>query len=646
MCTSPHRLRKSAHEHSCGFELLEVIGTLGLMTSPGAPAPEAREGHQVAEEEALPKANPASNSFRSWYLVALLTAWGIAVSVYGITKVDPGNSDALGLISAMPPEYFAGMAVLICAFVYVLSREQLNRAVLTFQIIAITVLLFGVAPAVEDIARLPTTWVHVGFIDYIQRTGDLRENFDARFAWPGFFTAVALLNQFADRDFQPIVYEWTPVVSSVLYLLPVWLIARGAGAPIRAAWLATLLFTLTNWVGQDYFSPQGLNYLFALSFIAVMLNVFAKKSDLFAESVTNRLGPRLRAFVKKFRPGIPTIAEVSARDRVLLLLMLAVIFLASITSHQLTPFFLIVITVALILLNRLSLRVLPAFMLLTVFMWITYAATSFWSGSTDSIFGDVGKVGGVVSENVSSRVTGDPDHLPVIHGRLALTLFVWGLAFVGVLRRLRKGYIDLICLAGFIAPFSVLGGQAYGGEAMLRVYLFALPFSIALAAQAFVADDEAWKKKRTFVVALVAVLLMPAFFITRHGNEAFEHFNKAEFELVNRTYTSAPPGSVIATLNSLVPTRGKDIEDYHFDSVAEDGPPADQVKALDDVVKAAEGQHVFFVVTRAQREYASLTHGQADDWADRYIDNLIASGRYRLFMENSDGKVLVPVGQQ
>ena len=65
--------------------------------------------------------------------------------------------------------------------------------------------------------------------------------------------------------------RWAPLVFELLYLPPVLVIARFSGAGVRAGWLGVLLFYATNWIDQDYFSPQALNYLFYLVILATVL---------------------------------------------------------------------------------------------------------------------------------------------------------------------------------------------------------------------------------------------------------------------------------------------------------------------------------------------------------------------------------------
>ena len=594
----------------------------------------------------------------------LVTIGGAALCVWASFDVDPLDSGVLGLIQALPINYFVGIGMILVAFVFTLRRQKLNRPLLALQMLVLILALYGLTSLREDVARLPTGWVHAGFIQYIQENDMVLDNYDARFVWPGFFALGAMMNELAGLDTSNLFLAWAPLVSNLLYAVPVWLIIRAAGAPIRAAWLGTALFFLLNWVGQDYYSPQGLNMLFALCFFAVLMRVFFSQSKLvptWIENIAHRVGnwalvaktlsganrrfPKTMAKLKVLEPGVPTRLAISGQQKAMLVGAMVILFAASVVSHQLTPFFLIIATFLLVLLDRLQIRVFPVLMFVGVLVWISYAAAPFWQGNLDQLFGDVGNVGSTLSQNVENRVTGDPDHLPVIWGRLALAASLWLLAAVGVVRRMRHGRLDVLCIVGFIAPFAILGGQAYGGEAVLRVYLYGLPFAAALAAMALAPALDGWNKKTTALVLVVLLGLTPTFFITRYGNEAFENFSAEEFELVEATYAMADDGSTLVSANSLLPWRGERIDRLRYLAIADSEIPDDVVTSIRETMLENADQESFFIASRAQDEYASISQGQIPRYTEEIAADLVASGDFKVAFRNSQGEVVVPVDQ-
>ena len=72
-------------------------------------------------------------------------------------------------------------------------------------------------------------------------------------------------------------------------------------------------------------------------------------------------------------------------------------------------------------------------------------------------------------------VDANPEHAFISKMRLIMTLFIWGLAFVGGVFRLRRGYRDASYVLLAVVPFPLLLVQTYGGEMLLRIYFFTLP---------------------------------------------------------------------------------------------------------------------------------------------------------------------------
>ena len=231
----------------------------------------------------------------------------------------------------------------------------------------------------------------------------------------------------------------------------------------RVPYVAAAIFLFANWVGQDYYSPQATAYLLALAYMVVLLRYFREPPVAVEGGGLRRRWRRLIAFA----PDEPPHHAVNPRSRAVLLALMLAMFTAIVVSHQLTPAILIVSTVAIVLVRRTSLRTLPWVLLAIFFTWISFGAFSYWSGHLSELFGGIGQLGTSVNQNLGNRVSGNPSRIFVQHVRIALTLGVLGLAGVGVLRRLRAGRGDLTLILLTLAPFSVLGAQSYGGEALL-----------------------------------------------------------------------------------------------------------------------------------------------------------------------------------
>src|SRR5205807_1245003 len=144
----------------------------------------------------------------------------------------------------------------------------------------------------------------------------------------------------------------------------------------------------------------------------------------------------------------------------------------------------------------------------TMVAWISLGAIAFWSGHLNLIVGDVGHLGANVSTSLTGRIQGSPGRLDVLAIRIALAGTIAAIALVGAIRRRKLGYGDWSLLLLGFAPFPVLAVQSYGGEALLRAYLFALPFVALLAAMAFMPSSD---PKKVALPALCFCLVAAAF---------------------------------------------------------------------------------------------------------------------------------------
>src|SRR6185503_12815516 len=158
---------------------------------------------------------------------------------------------------------------------------------------------------------------HVGIIDHLVHYQEIERTIDAYFDWPGFFGLGALLVDTGDLASALPFAEWATVVVNLMYLAPLLLIFRGLGAERRTAWLAVWLFTVTNWIGQDYFSPQSFAYFLYLAIIALVLLHFGP-SDAARESLARFPRFGLAATVPLPRRAPPAMATGAAATLVVM----------------------------------------------------------------------------------------------------------------------------------------------------------------------------------------------------------------------------------------------------------------------------------------------------------------------------------------
>jgi hypothetical protein len=585
--------------------------------------------------------------------LGLLSLAAVVLFLVPLRSVDLRQLDGLGLVSVLPLTSMVAVGLLAVAFLGALALPRPYRLLLGGQIVLLVLCLHALPVALESMPRFPTAWVHVGFIEFINRTGMPAPGIDGRFSWPGFFALSAFLT--GGREWQDLawVIRLTPAVSNLLYLAPLALLFSNMCASWRAKWLAAGLFVVLNWVGQDYLSPQGFTFLLYLVFLAVLVTWFRPVGSA-GQSRFRLLRPVFAWLGGPFRgrrPGDLPRPLVGRREQAVLLTFLVALFAVIVASHQLTPFPAISACLGLVAVGRCSLRGLPTLMVVISVGWISFMAYGYWSGHLDEVLGGVGQVTSNVSSSVAGRAyESGPQHLQVLHARMGLALVVGLLAVVGAWRRWRRGFDDRIALVLLVAPGVALAMQSYGGEIALRVYMFALPAACLLAAYAVFPDFPVARLAPRHVVRLAAAifcipLFIGGFLLTRYGNEAFEYVRAGEVAALDHVYESTSGPVEIMWLSSQpanVPNASmvhgyRDMERVSY--VAAQAPrDATDVSALVDRLREA-GPGTYVLTTRSQEAELIEAEGYSRGWGDRFRAAMAGAQAVEVVVANDDAAV-------
>lgn len=588
------------------------------------------------------------------YLITPILLMVCAVLLWFISLgyIDLQQMNDLGLVSVLPVSAFVALGGLILSFCFTMRGILTPRRelILYANVITLIVMLYGLTSFLEDHPHIGVTWALAGFAESIARTGTFFTWLDARYSWPGFFSASALLTRVAGLSNPILLANWAALFLNLIYLPPLQLIFRTLTDDRRIIWLAVWLFYLLNWVGQDYFSPQGFNYFIELAILALLLGWFKGKELLPWDLLdglkwTQRLSRPLNWLRTRLdSPDTPDVAS-GRFQRTGLIALVIVLYIADASSHQLTPIAVLLSVGALVVLNRCSLRTLPILFGILMAAWISYMTTDYLQGNLVPQLAQLGDIGGSVGQNVTSSVHGSIQHQIVIYVRLAMSLIIWVLAFLGGLRRLQKGRIDLTCLVLMVAPFPILGMNSYGGEALLRIYFFALPFASFLAAALiFPALKTRTSNLTTVAIGMMSVALVGGFLFTRYGNERMDYYSDDEVTGVQYLYKIAPPGSRFVTPQDNFPGNNRDVEKYTIawnpDVFLRYGIPA----ILNDMTQVPSAP-TYLLITRSQKAYAELYYGADPGWGDRLQAALIADKRFRVVFSNRDALVMVLADQ-
>lgn len=579
--------------------------------------------------------------------VAALIMWFVAVR-----QADFLRMGALGLITVLHWPYFVGLGFVSIGLALELLRTPLRPHRLVVLIVVLIVFLFGTASAIEPVAGLGDSWLMAGFTHFIFRHGHVLLNFDARFSWPGGFALGAVLIAFTGQSNALGFIHWFPLVIELFYLAPLIAIAKFSGAGKRAGWLGITLFYATNWIYQDYYSPQALNYLFYLVVIATVLAIWQPARRPRVKAAGGLLRERLRQSGSLF-----TYSRISGRDAstnlngfttLILFGLLGVLCYASATSHQLTPFAIILALAACLLTRRLGWPELVLVSALFAVGWLSLGASNYWTGHLSAIFGGVGQLGSTYGANVSNRITGSGSHLLVVKARILLTIALYVLAGIGVLRRnTNSRALEMLSAA----PFVLLAVQSYGGEGLLRVVFFALPFTAMLAASAILPSRtgsvRSWLPNlrlgrfgRVALCVAVAVVVLGfslATTLVRGGNDAYEAFSRGELDAVNYAYNHSVPGQTIGMVAPFLPGGQRDVGSVQFYS-ADDGGYS---SVGDDQTALLQTHPAFIILSQSQEAWGEIVAGYPEGWENSVEIYLVNHG-YQIVAEWATATVLQP----
>ncbi len=176
----------------------------------------------------------------------------------------------LGLISVLPMGTIIPLFLLTASFCLTMWQKKKRVPVILLHILILIFMLYGITALIETVPRFDVVYRHAGYTEYIMRHGSVDPGLDAYFDWAGFFIFSAFLTKIAGYSTVLSYAAWSPFFLNLIYFFPLYIIFTSATTDKRIIWFATWFFYLTNWIGQDYFSPQGLNFFFYLVVIAIL----------------------------------------------------------------------------------------------------------------------------------------------------------------------------------------------------------------------------------------------------------------------------------------------------------------------------------------------------------------------------------------
>ncbi len=578
--------------------------------------------------------------------IAFSILLSLVLYVNSIRGINLRDMTDVGLVSVLPWRFYVSLLFLCAGFMLTLKQKTLREPLLFLQVFLLIVMLYGTTLPIQEAPRFNVTWRHAGLVEYVQRNQPVNRSSDPYLDWPGFFILGAFVADVAGLKSILSIVSYAPIFNNLLYLGALIMIFRSATRNRRLAWLAVWFFFITNWIGQDYFSPQGLNYFFYLTILGIILLWFQDAPGEGFLKILARL-PFLR-FLSASPSERVQPPSVTPKQRLGLSIGLVMLVVFSVASHQLTPFAILFCLVALTLFNLNSFRGLPLITGLLIAGWVVFMARTFVVNDLSSLLQNTGHVQQAINQGILSRLAGSPGHVFIVQFRLIFTVVVWVLAMVGVFLRFRRSAKDhaglnalpeirMLLLA--LAPFVLIPLQSYGGEMLLRVYLFTLPFMIFFVASLISAEQQtgiSWK--RAILAGLLSMALIVGFFVARYGNEKVDQFTANEVDAVQWLYAHAGIGSMFASPSPHYPVRFTGYEQYKLRYMPNEVLNND-VQSVIAIMSGKQYPEAYFIVTRSQESFFSIFYADPIQNWQTFESALMSSGHFAVVYSNPDATV-------
>jgi hypothetical protein len=584
-------------------------------------------------------------------LIATILLWTIS-----LRNVDISRMTDVGLVSVLPPTAYLALLILIVNFVMVVHQRQAPVGLLLLQTVTLILIFHGTPNILYGTLRYSWAWKHVGIVDYIQRFGTVDPGIsylNAYQNWPGFFALNALITEAAGFKSALSYAAWGPVFYNLLDLGALLLLFKTKTNDQRLVWLGIWFFYLTSWVGQDYFSPQATAYFLYLVVLGICLRWFKVATPPSREDIkrwlrSDKLTSIYQEIIRYVRPDDSPEIMSGPLQRLGLMTIVILISAVVVSSHQLTPFMLIGALSALVIFQRCNARSLPILIGVLTGTWVIYMAVAFVDGNITAVLEAIGRLSGNFGAGFINLSLASPGQRLVAIVDRVYTFGVGALAFWGLARRFHQGYRDLSFVLLAISSIPFIAVNPYGGEMILRTYLFALPFMAFFAAALLyprLTSGTSWKT--VVLTALLSSALLAGFLFAYYGKDRMFYFSHDEVAASEYLYNTAPPYSLIVDATGNYPRDFKSVGYYDYAALTWltgksltdlANNPADVVA---HVMNPSGYPASYLIITRSQKAAVEMLGLMPAGLLDKVEQAMELSPKFKLIYTNKDAQIFI-----
>jgi hypothetical protein len=561
-------------------------------------------------------------------VIAGLAAWVLAVS-----QLHVADATLYGLLPIVGPWFYAGLALIAGGLVAEVLRSRSSGWILAAHLVALVVVIHATVPIASGTPEYAWVFKHLGVAAALAQNGRVVDPDDIYQQWPALFAAIAAVTRLSGVNAIDFA-AWAPLAFQLANCLLLLGLFRSLTRSVRVAFLATALYEcLVSWVGQDYLSPQAFAYLLWLGLMTIVLRWL--RADATAVPDAARRLSRLRGWLWR---DLPQASQARPR-RVVAVVAAAGVFAVIVFAHQLTPYValsgLLGLTVFGLLRPRWLVVLLAA--IAGAFLASRYHIIS-------SQFGGLFSGGDVVGNASGTASAGWHSDAQAFTARVVrvLAAVMWLTTLALVARQWRTPGRVLIPAVLAFAPFAVLAGQSYGGEAIYRVFLFSAPWCALLVASALTRLRR--PRLRAAVVAVVVGGALLAGLQGLYGQVAVNVFPASDLKASTWLYDHTEPGSTFVLGAEDFPAlQTADYADHRVLPLPADPAMGEAWMNTDDEAMVERWtstlgpRPVYLVITATMTRYADY-YGFPDGLAGLRAD-VAASPRWKLVYRNADSAI-------
>lgn len=268
-----------------------------------------------------------------------------------LLHVNVSNLGDYGLPPVLPLTWYFALFLAVVGAVTAITARRTSGLLMVGYVVVVAIILFGTVPVLSAQPHYAWVYKHIGVVRYLEAHGKVNPSIDIYNRWPGFFALAAVFSRVAGSPNPEVYANWAELFFSLIDVVLVMAIVKALTREVRIAAGAGLIFIVTNWVGQSYFSPQAFAFALCLALILILLRQLR---------VEGGYSPRLTRLMERIgrvsQLPVPTESAVESAVKwpqwaaIAAVLGLDAVIVA---SHQLTPYMLLV-GVALLMLARVA----------------------------------------------------------------------------------------------------------------------------------------------------------------------------------------------------------------------------------------------------------------------------------------------------